>query len=487
MNRYSAVHFAVRLGTVAKLLAHLYGLLAVLTLVPAAVAYATGSGLTAGVYLAIAATLGAAALAGRRLCPVGRVQRNEAATVVSLLFVTSSLLMALPMMTFGVPFIDAWFEAASGITTTGLSTLQFDDKPTAFLFSRAWLQWIGGIGVVVLALAVIVSPGFTAKSLGFSSSETGDTVGGTRAHARRVMRIYLTVTALGIIALWLAGMSPLDAVLFCFAAVSTGGFAPRADSLASLGMWQTLIVNALCIAGAVSFHVYYMSTFAWRRRTRLDSQFYALLAALAIATLLVSGIATLTGSPLGWRDLASLVISAQTTAGFSTTSVVALPPWLMIALCVLMFVGGGIGSTAGGVKLGRVMFIAAWARMYLVRTGLAPNVHTVVRVGGRKVGYADLEDVLAVVACFSVVLVASWLTFVAYGQAPLPALFEVTSALGTVGLSAGLSNGDLPTALKVVLCADMLFGRVEVVALVLVLLPRTWIGRRRSEHYGRAH
>ena len=189
MNRYSAVHFAVRFTAVASLLSRLYGLLALLTLVPAAVAFATGSPLTGSVYVAIIAALGSAALLGRRLGPIRHVQRNEAATVVSLLFVSASLLMSLPMMSLGIPFADAWFEAASGITTTGLSTLDLADKPTAFLFGRAWLQWIGGVSVVVLALAVIVSPGYTAKSLGFSAAETSDTVGGTRAHARRGIRI----------------------------------------------------------------------------------------------------------------------------------------------------------------------------------------------------------------------------------------------------------------------------------------------------------
>ena len=485
MNRYTAVHFAVRLRTVASLLTQLYGLLAVLTLVPTAVAFATDSHCAGSVYVAIVIALGLAAVLGRRLGPVARVQRNEAATVVSLLFVTTSLLMALPIMSYGIPFMDAWFEAASGITTTGLSTLDLSDKPTAFLFGRAWLQWIGGIGVVVLALAMIVSPGYTAKSLGFSPAETGDAVGGTRAHARRVVVIYISVTLIGVAALALAGAAPRDAVLYCLAAVSTGGFAPYADSLASLGPMQIAIVNALCIAGAVSFHVYYRSTFALRRGKHLDSQFYALLAAIVLGTLLVGTIASPTATSLGWGDIVSLVVSAQTTAGFATTPVNALPAWLLIVLCALMFVGGGIGSTSGGVKLGRILVVVAWARMYLVRTGLPPNVHTAVRVGGRKVGHADIEDVLAVIGCFSGVLFASWLIFVAHGYPPLPALFEVTSALGTVGLSAGLTDATLPATLKFVLCADMLFGRVEVVALLLVLLPQTWIGRRHGPDYGK--
>ncbi|MGD8829745.1 MAG: hypothetical protein PVF57_04000, partial [Pseudomonadales bacterium] len=143
MDRYSAIRFAARLQVVAKLTAQIYGLLAVLTLVPCAVCFATGSNRTGGVYLAIVVVLGLLALASRRLPDVDRLQRNEAACIVAIVFVSTSLMMALPIMTYGVGFSDAWFEAASGITTTGLSTLDTMEKPAAFLFSRGWLQWIG--------------------------------------------------------------------------------------------------------------------------------------------------------------------------------------------------------------------------------------------------------------------------------------------------------------------------------------------------------
>ena len=156
-----------------------------------------------------------------------------------------------------MPFIDAWFEAVSGVTTTGLSTLPIEDKPVAFLFGRAWTQWIGGIGVAVFALALIVGSGSPLRSLGFSSSEVSDVVGGTRAHAKRVVIIYVCLTAAGITALLLSGASLIDAVAHCMAAVSTGGFANYGDSLGSVSALHLGIVNVLCIAGAISFHVYY--------------------------------------------------------------------------------------------------------------------------------------------------------------------------------------------------------------------------------------
>lgn len=480
MKKYDAVRFAVRPRVIGKLLSQLYGLIGLLMLVPGAVAWATGSEWAALAYLGISLGVGLLAYLGRRLEPVGQLQRNEAAATVALLFVSASLVMSLPLLTYGIPFADAWFEAASGVTTTGLSTVSLADKPSAFLFARGWMQWLGGIGVVVLALALFVTPGRAAKSLGFSDAETSDVIGGTRAHARRVVAIYLALTSIGLVALLLAGASPLDAVVHCMTAVSTGGFANRGDSLASLGGAEVTVVSLLSIAGAVSYHVYYGSLLDLRRGRPLDRQFYALGALVVGVSLAVWVMAHLTDTELSAGEVATIVVSAQTTAGFSTTSVASLPAWLLLMLCVSMFIGGGVGSTSGGVKLGRVVLVVAWIRTYLVRTAMPVRVHVSTRVAGRRVEDADLEDVFAVVGLFFLVLVSSWLIFLAHGYPALPALFEIVSALSTTGLSAGVSDADLPTLLKVVLCADMLFGRVEVVALFLVLLPRTWIGRRRT-------
>jgi trk system potassium uptake protein TrkH len=480
LDRYSAIRFAARLQVVAKLTAQIYGLLAVLTLVPCAVCFATGSNRTGGVYLAIVVVLGLLALASRRLPDVDRLQRNEAACIVAIVFVSTSLMMALPIMTYGVGFSDAWFEAASGITTTGLSTLDTMEKPAAFLFSRGWLQWIGGVGVVVLALAILMRSGHAAKRLGFSHVETGDAVGGTRAHARRVVAVYGLLTAGGIVALLIAGATPFDAVVHAMTSVSTGGFANSAASLADSPAAVVGVVDALCVAGAISFHVYYVSLLQIRRHRPLDNQLYALIVLIAGLAALVLVLGSLLGWSVRWQDAVTLVISAQTTAGFSTLDVPSLPAWLMLMLCASMFVGGGIGSTAGGIKIGRLLFVASWVRDYFQRTAVPESAYGEFTIGEEQVTVEDLQEVFAVVGAFVVVLFLSWFCFVLAGYPVLESLFDVVSALATVGMSAGVTSADLPPLLKALLCFDMLFGRVEVVALVIALLPTTWVGRRRS-------
>lgn len=471
--------FAVRPLVVAKLLSQLFSVLGVLTIVPLGVSVFAGTEATSLSYLVVIAIFGLMGFAGRFIAEPEVVQTNEALTTVGLVFTCSSVLMAIPIMSYGVGFVDAWFEAVSGVTTTGLSTISLADKPWTFLFARGWMQWVGGIGVVVMALGLLSMSAGAAKALGFSESEIGNTVGGTRAHAKRVVTIYLILTVLGITLLLLCGANLLDAIVHSMAALSTGGFANYSDSLGSLSSAHIMGINLLCIAGAISFHVYYVSILFRSGDQRLDNQLYALVATLTIAILAVWGIGWLTQANLKLLDIVTLLVSAQTTAGFSTTNIAALPAWFIVVLCGAMFVGGGIGSTSGGVKLGRVLFLFSHARLHLLRLAMPPQAYVV------KAGRYDeqIQDVLAVVCWFIVILFLSWMMFLIAGYPALTSLFEVTSAVGTAGLTAGVTDSSLPTHLKIVLCIDMLFGRVEVVALLITFTPRNWIGLRRKQRY----
>lgn len=475
MNKYRSMQFAVRPAVVLRLLADMYGLLALLTLVPGTLALLTGS--AAGpAYLGVIGALATAWLLGRLLPDPQKIQQNEALVMVALLFTSASLLLSLPVTAYGVPFLDAWFEAVSGVTTTGLSTLDIGPMPAAFLFGRAWMQWVGGIGVVVLALAIFVRPGVTASRLGFSSREMDDVVGGTRAHARRVIVIYLLLTGAGVLALLLSGAGPLDAVAHAMAAVSTGGFANYPDSLASVGSARLWVINLLCIAGAVSFYLYYRSLLSSRPGKFLDNQLYALLILIALGTAAAWISTRLAGEELGLGNLLTLVISAQTTAGFSTFAIGDLPPVLLLVLCACMAVGGGAGSTAGGIKLDRALLLAGLARRAVLRTGLPEDVYV---AGDAADGGRRIEEAVALLAWFGGALLLSWMVFLAHGLPPLASLFEVTSALANVGLTAGLTGAELPATLKFILCCNMLLGRLELLAVLVLFAPRTWIGRRR--------
>jgi trk system potassium uptake protein TrkH len=143
-----------------------------------------------------------------------------------------------------------------------------------------------------------------------------------------------------------------------------------------------------------------------------------------------------------------------------------------------MFIGGGLGSTAGGIKLLRLLILLRLIQLMLQRTALPSHAVTEPRLYGKPLEEGDIQGALMLILLFIIVILASWLVFVAYGYAPLDALFEVVSASATVGLSSGITSGSLEPLLQVVLCLDMLLGRLEIIALLVVLYPPTWLAKR---------
>jgi trk system potassium uptake protein TrkH len=427
---------------------------------------------------------GLAALGGclARLQAPSCVQANEGMVLVALMFLFTPLVMAYPMMGFGVGFLDAFFEAVSGVTTTGLSTqATLVGAPSTFLFSRAWMQWYGGLGIVVLSLALVMQPGLLAKGLAVNEVEADDLVGGTRAHTRRVLKVYGALTLIGIVGSLLAGLGLFDAVLYTFAAVSTGGFAPHDGSLATFGWPAQSWITLLCLAGAIPLTLYHR-IFRQKRRVAVDVfQLLAVVLAVVVVTLVLVASMRVRGG-LSWAQALHqaplLAVSAQSTAGFSSMPCSQLDPDSKLAVIFSMIVGGGVGSTAGGFKLLRLLIAVSVFRLIIVRTCLPRHAVIEPRLAGRSLQGDEIQEALLLIFLYGVVVAVSWLQFVATGYDPLDALFEVVSATGTAGLSVGITSADLPALLKGVLCADMLLGRLEIVAWLVLLFPGTWFGRR---------
>jgi trk system potassium uptake protein TrkH len=145
---------------------------------------------------------------------------------------------------------------------------------------------------------------------------------------------------------------------------------------------------------------------------------------------------------------------------------------------VSMLIGGGSGSTAGGIKLLRLLIIVKLLQHFLRRAAMPPHAVTQPQLSGQVLERTEIEQATLIGALFVITIGLSWLAFVAFGYAPLDALFEVTSAIGTVGLSTGITGAELEWPLRVVLCVDMLLGRLEAVTLLVILYPATWMGKR---------
>ncbi|MCP4042966.1 MAG: TrkH family potassium uptake protein [Gammaproteobacteria bacterium] len=413
----------------------------------------------------------------------GSLQANEALVITALIFVFVPLAMAFPMMGRDVSFLDAFFEATSAITTTGLSTLTtVEDRSDAFLFARAWMQWYGGLGIVVLSLALLIGPGTAARRLAKYSVEWKDLVAGTRKYARRVLEVYLVMTVVGITALLLLGVDWYPALLHVLAGVSTGGFSNYDNSMEGLGSWSAqAVLMILSLAGAISLALYHPAYYrSWRELAgRLEVK--GLVTAALLAGLSLAACMTIVGHT-PWmeaiRNAPLVAISAQTGAGFTSTDIGSLDPASKLVLIVSMFVGGGTGSTSGGIKILRLLILFRLMQLLIQRTCMPSHAVVEPRLGGQRIEDREIEHALLVIMLFLLVIVLSWFPFLAFGYPPLDALFEIVSATATVGLSSGVTGPELHPFLKWVLCLDMLLGRLEVVALVLVLYPRTWFGKR---------
>ena len=167
--------------------------------------------------------------------------------------------------------------------------------------------------------------------------------------------------------------------------------------------------------------------------------------------------------------------SALTTAGFSTADIGGFPDSSKAVMCFLMWIGGGMGSTAGGIKILRVMVLFSIVYLVFIRFFLPREVVTPLSVGGRVIDSEQVQNLVTFLLLYLMVLIISAFVFMVHGYTMVDSIFETSSALGTVGLSAGITSPLLPLQLKLVLIVDMLLGRIEIIPLALLFFPRTWV------------
>lgn len=408
------------------------------------------------------------------------IRNNEVMVITALSFVLAALLEAVPLTTAGLNGIDALFEAISGVTTTGLSTMtHLQDYSTSLLFSRAWMQWYGGLGVVIFSIALLLlDRSLSVQRLIISdSSETRDILGNARSHSLKLLLLYSALTIFIIGVLWLAGLSAFSAVTYALSGISTGGFSISDTSLAAIdSRWVQGLVAMSGFLGAVSLPFYYR--FGRNGIKELVSNPETL--ALPVIILAVIGLLFLcadanAGDTMARLDYAVIMgLSAQTTTGFACVDVSALNDASKLSLIFSMLIGGSMGSTAGGIKILRFLIVLRLLQFFIERTALPTHAVLAKRLAGDKLEADEIERVLLLILIFIATVLCSWLPFLVMGYPPLDALFEVVSACSTTGLSAGISRVELEPLLKIVLMVDMLLGRVEFLAFLVFLYPRTW-------------
>lgn len=410
--------------------------------------------------------------------------------VVALFWSVLGLAGALPFVLAEEPHLsltDAAFESISGLTTTGATVIiGLDELPPAILYYRQQLQWLGGMGIIVLAVAILPMLGIGGMQL--YRAETPGPVKDNKLTpritetAKALWYIYLGLTIACALAYWLAGMTPFDAIGHSFATVAIGGFSTHD---ASIGFFDSdtieLIAVVFMLASGVNFALHFL---AWNRRSLAgywhDSEFRFYLALMALTTAIVCLGLYFTGTHATWGEafLQGLfhTVSIATTTGFSTSAFYEWPIFLGILLIFSSFVGGCAGSTGGGIKVIRFLLLIKQGLREIDRL-IHPNAQIPVRVGGRTVNHRVVDAVWGFfslyVACFTLMylaLAATGLDLTTAFTAVAAAINNLGPGLGEVGASFATIS---PTA-KWILCFAMLLGRLEVFTLLVLLTPAFW-------------
>lgn len=405
---------------------------------------------------------------------------NEALSVMAGVFIFPPAAMGWAMAAYDIPLNAALFEAVAGLTTAGLSVLpapeQLDDT---LLFTRAWMQWIGGLGFAVLVLGLMGGAGGSAaRRLNQAQPMGEDPMAPLRTRARRTLGVYVCLTFVCFLALWITGPDAFRAALFAMTALATGGFAPHSTSAAVLGGWlPQVVLISFSTLGAINFSLYLHALEGKAPDARLRREVGAF---FGFAAATIAGLALfmlLDGfSPTEVaRHAPFLGMAAQSSVGFTTIDLGDLPAAGLAFLVIAMWIGGNSGSTAGGIKTIRAMTVLATVRLTLQRTSLPPDAVTRLSVGGELVSREALESVFTVVILSVGTIVLAWLPFLVAGYG-LESLIDVAGAVTTGGLSVGIIGPDLEPGLKAVLTAAMILGRVEFIALLVLIWPPTWLG-----------
>ena len=384
-------------------------------------------------------------------------------------------------------FINSVFESISGFTTTGASILtDIESLPRSILLWRSLTHWLGGMGIVVLFVAILPALGIGGKHL-YRIEATGPSVTGLLPRARETAKtlwlIYTGISLVEFLLLWLGGMNWFDSVCHTFGTMATGGFSTQNTSIAGYGTYFHVIITVFMFLCGVNFSLYYQ---AFRRRWLFlrdpEFRFYLGLTGGIIALLFFTQLLQAQGGSVltMLRDAGFTGVSILTTTGYGTADFEQWLPLAQGALVLLMFVGGSAGSTGGGMKVVRVMIMLRWAWDH-VHKMIRPHEVKPLRIGGETIERDVVEQTISFVLLFMLWFVAGIIVLLACGHDLTTSLTASIASVGNIGPGLGLIGPTDNYAVihpfgKLFLALLMLVGRLEVFA-ITVLFTRTFYRR----------
>ncbi len=444
-----------------------------------------------GCALPLLISVGTALVTGLLLLAVAKphdhiIYAREGLLIVALAWLSLSALGALPFyISREIPsYVDAFFETVSGFTTTGASILtDVEAMSPSLLFWRSLTHWVGGMGVLVFVMAVI--PNMSDRSIHIMRAEMpgpiiGKLVPRVKQTARILYLIYVVLTAVQVIFLLFGGMSLFDSLLHAFGTAGTGGFGIKSDSIASYSPYLQWVITVFMLIFGLNFNLFYLLLIKRVKNAFSSTEMWVYLSIVAVSTAIITFNTLPMTSGIGEsiRSAAFQVASIITTTGYSTIDFNLWPTLSKTILLVLMFIGGCAGSTAGGLKVSRVVILFKMLRSEFKRM-IHPRSVRVVKFEGKVISEATLGSVGIYLAIYIFCLFAIFLA-ISFEPFDIETNFSAAvscfnnvgpglSAVGPMSSYAGYSPFS-----TLVLSFAMLLGRLEIFPLLIALSPFTW-------------
>ncbi|MDD3386052.1 MAG: TrkH family potassium uptake protein [Bacteroidales bacterium] len=443
----------------------------------AALALSAGLSLAPGIFALLATSLPSSSLA-----------RREAFFVVTVGWLIISFIGSLPYLISGyIPNItDAFFETMSGFTTTGATILDdIEALPRGLLFWRAMTQWLGGMGIIVLALSFLPAFGiggmqlYVAEAPGLSLDKVSPRVYQT---ARTIWGLYLSLTLLEMVLLMLGGLSWFDSICHSFTTMATGGFSTKQ---ASIAYWQSpyiqyVVTIFMIIAGTNFTLMFFALTGKPGRLFRHEEYRFYIFFILGFTALIFAGL-MLTGTgavEAAFRDALFTVVSVMTTTGFVTADYLLWPPVLIMLIFALFFFGASIGSTGGGVKIMRIGVLLKNSYYELQRL-IHPHAVIPVRFNSVSLEPKFVNNILAFFMFYLGIFFVSSIIMTIFEPDMVTSMGAVASCLANIGPGLGsvgpiFSYSHIPEVGKWFLSFLMMIGRLELFTVLILFTPAFW-------------
>lgn len=415
---------------------------------------------------------------------------REGFLVVAMSWLTVVLGGTIPIVLldgYHISWVDAFFESMSGLTTTGATVLTgLDSMPKGLLMHRALLQWLGGMGIIVLAVAIL--PMLRIGGMQLYRAETPGPMKDSKLTpritetAKALWLVYLGLTTLCTLAYYSAGMNWFDAITHAFTTVPTGGYSNYDASMSHFNSpIIEIIASVFMVIGGVNFALHYL---AWRRASmqvyQQDSELKVFLSLLLIFSAIASAGIFFYGVEAHLSDAVRhgifMTISAMTSTGYTLDSFYLWPSFLPIFFVFIVFIGGCAGSTGGGMKVIRIILLYKQAIREVLRV-IHPTAITMVKINGRAVESRVISAVWAFFFIYMTTYAIASVTLVATGLDMVTAFSAVAACLTQLGPSlgkVGANYGEINDFAKVLLSFIMLLGRLEIFTLLVLFTPTYW-------------